>query len=253
MVIEILDYFSQDTLWVSDSANNVILKFSGTQLASPTRTALTAAAVLQGALPGTFNGPLGMAFDSSGNLWVANNVGNTLVQISAAQLAAASGPVNPITPAITLTSTTGPGGLPTINNPWGVAVDPTNKVWFANEQLSSGKCSGSLVQVPETLLVPGTQAPTPTVVLTQTAIAGTQSLCDPNGLSIATATPPGQTQPQTLSISVANAQNSTVTVYAASQITSSGSPAPSFFITGAATQLNVPMGLSYGSVLLERE
>ncbi len=233
-------------LWVSDSANNVILKFSAAQLASPTRTALTAAAMLQGALPGTFNGPLGMAFDSGGNLWVANNTGNTIVKISAVQLAAASGPVNPITPVVTLTSSTAPAsGLQSINNPWGLLLDSNNNLWFTNEQVSVGKCSGSVVEISATNAAAGIS--TPTVELTQTAINGTESLCDPNGISMSAAIAPASVG----NISVANAQNSTVAEYTASQITSSGAPTPSFFIDGPATKLNIPTGLSYGPLSLE--
>lgn len=233
------------TLWVSDSANNVILKFSAAQLASPTRTALTAAAVLQGALPGTFNGPLGMAFDSHGNLWVANNLGNTIVEIGAAQLAAASGPVNPVTPLVTVTSATGPSGLPTINNPWGLVLDQNDNLWFTNEQVSAGKCSGSVVEVSATNAAIGSGAAT--VELTQSSVGGTQSLCDPNGISMTTAISPASVG----NISVANAQNSTVAEYGAGQITISGSPVPIFFIQGVATKLNIPTGLSYGPLSLE--
>jgi len=231
-------------LWVSDSANNVILKFSAAQLASPTRTALTAAAILQGALPGVFNGPLGMAFDSGGNLWVANNKGNTIVKISSVQLAAASGPVNPITPVVTLTSTTAHSGLPSINKPWGLLLDSNNNLWFTNEQSSA--CSGSVVEISATTAA-GPSPFNPTVELTQTAINGTESLCDPNGISMTAAIAPASVG----NISVANAQNFTVAEYTASQITSSGPPTPSFFIDGPATKLNIPTGLSYGPLSLE--
>jgi hypothetical protein len=223
----------------------VILKFSGAQLASSTRTALTAAAVLQGATPGTFNGPLGMAFDDSGNLWVANNVGNTIVEIAAAQLAAASGPVNPVTPLVVVKSATGPSGQPTINNPWGLLIDQNNNLWFTNEQLSAGKCAGTVVEVAAVNAAVGNGIAQ--VELTQTAVGGTQSLCDPNGISMTTAIAPATVG----SIAVGNAQNSTVAEYTPSQITSIGAPVPSLFITGAASKLNVPTGLSYGPLSLE--
>src|SRR5208283_795402 len=111
-----------------------------------------------GAVPGTFNGPLGMAFDSGGNLWVANNKENTIVKISSVQLAAASGPVNPITPVVTLTSTTAPSGLPSINKPWGLLLDSNNNLWFTNEQ--SGTCSGSVVEISATNAAAGISTPT---------------------------------------------------------------------------------------------
>jgi hypothetical protein len=240
-------------LWVSDSANNVILKFSAGQLASSTRTALTAAAVLQGAAPGVFDGPLGMAFDQSGNLWVANNNtpspvgpgGNTIIEISAAVLAAASGPVNPIVPATTLKN---PGVPLIIDNPWGMLFDTNGNLWFTNEQLDISKCSGSVVEFAATAIAGGgTLTPSAEVTLTQTAISGTESLCDPNGISMTIPVAPAPLG----NISVANAGNNSVSEYAADQITGSGSPTPNLFIIGAATTLRAPTGLSYGPLSLE--
>jgi hypothetical protein len=85
------------------------------------------------------------------------------------------------------------------------------------------------------------------VVLTQTAIAGTESLCDPNGISMTSAVAPATVG----NISVANAGNNSVSEYLADQITASGSPTPNLFIIGGATTLRAPTGLSYGPLSLE--
>jgi hypothetical protein len=61
------------------------------------------------------DGPLGMVVDSSGNLWVANGLGNTVVEFDRAELAKAS-------PAPTVT-------LRIPNCPTGVAFDPSGDLW----------------------------------------------------------------------------------------------------------------------------
>jgi hypothetical protein len=235
-------------LWVSDSGSSQILKFSASQLATPTRVSITPAATLQGAAPGVFNAPLGMAFDKSGNLWIANNAAttNTIVEISAAVLAAASGPVNPVIPATILKNLA--AGPLNIDNPWGMLFDSNGNLWFTNEQLDVSKCAGSVVEFSGTLIAAGgVLSPPPTVVLTQTAISGTESLCDPNGISMTSAVAPAALG----NISVANAGNNSVAEYLANQITASGSPTPNLFITGGATTLRAPTGLSYGPLSLE--
>src|SRR5260370_39056277 len=102
------------------------------QLSSAAGVGLTPAAVLTNIAPPVaqaFNGPLGIAFDASGNLWVLNNnasalVPSTIVAISAAQLGAAAG-VTGVTASTVLNSTVVPGGLPPITNQWGIVLDIT--------------------------------------------------------------------------------------------------------------------------------
>ncbi len=234
---------SASNLWVSDSGNNEIFKFSAAQLRNPTRLATSPAAALQGTTAGVFDGPLGMAFDAKGNLWVANNAGNTIVEISFAALSVASGPVNPIAPVTTLSNPA--GGPLNIDNPWGMLFDTNNNLWFTNEQLDVGKCAGTVTEFSGTLIAGGgTLTPTPTVVLTQTAISSTQSLCDPNGISMTAAVAPAPVG----NLSVANAGNSSLAVYVPNQLSGSGNPTPNLFIIGP---LMGPTGLTYGPLSLE--
>ena len=58
--------------WVSDHNNNTILVFTAAQLMATGTNATVPAVVISSA---AFNGPLGIVFDSAGNLWVANNGG----------------------------------------------------------------------------------------------------------------------------------------------------------------------------------
>lgn len=236
-------------LWISDSAANAIFKFSAAQIAAASGISITPAAVLTNVAPPAaqaFNGPLGIAFDSAGNLWVANNnasvaAPSTIVEISAATLGAAAGPTG-VLPTTVLQTGGIPGGLLTINNPWGILFDGSGNMWFTNEQLSVSACSGSVVEFASgSFAGPGPVTPTPAVVIGQAAVGGSSSLCDPNGI----------TMNKSGNIVVANAAGDSLAEYTAAQIASSGSPIPHTFIIGAATLLNAPTGLTFGPVTLK--
>jgi len=77
-------------LWVSDYLSNRLVEFSPAQLAvtgSPTPIDTI------GAINGSMDHPSGLAFDSSGNLWVSNRTSSMLVDYTASQLAASGAPV----------------------------------------------------------------------------------------------------------------------------------------------------------------
>jgi sugar lactone lactonase YvrE len=228
-------------LWVADSGNSVVYKFTAAQLAGLTGVGITPNAVLVS--PTDFNGTLGIAFDGSGNLWVDNNGGTTIVEITAATLAAASG-VTPVTANTTLNGQPiAPGStLLTINNPWGILFNSSGDMWITNEELNVSSCSGTVIEFPSSQISGGgSLTPTPSVVLTQTSISGTQSLCDPNGLSLSTSLG---------NLVVANAAGPSLAEFKADQLTT-GSPAPGLFFFGAATLLNMPAGLTYGPLSLQ--
>jgi len=237
---------SSKNLWVSDSAANAIFEFSAVQLALPSGTSLKPVAVLVNGVAPAFNGPLGIAFDGSGNLWVVNNnasvlIPSTIVEISSADLAAATSVTTAKATTVLLSSVI-PGSLPTINNPWGILFDGSGNMWFTNEQLSAGACSGSVVEFAAgTFAGPGSVTPASKVVITQTAVGGVNSLCDPNGI----------TMNKSGDIVVANAAGNSLAQYTASQITSTGNPAPHLLIAGAGTLLNAPTGLTFGPVSLK--
>jgi sugar lactone lactonase YvrE len=97
-------------LWVTNRNANTVVEFGGTQLAasgSPTPI------VTLSATGGSLAGPTGMAFDASGNLWVANDIGRSVVEFGATQLRTSGAP----TPVVTL------GGLEP-SGPIGLAFDP---------------------------------------------------------------------------------------------------------------------------------
>ncbi len=181
-------------LWVSDSLTNpiapgemgAIFKFNAPHLTGAGFSGTPDAVFTNPAVgPGIFNGPLGIAFDASGNLWVENNGGVTIVEIAAADVNAAAGTSTPPLATVLTTNVPPPGGLPNINNPWGILFDGNGNMWITNEQLSVSACSGSVVEFTKAAISGGGPiTPTANVVITQSAIAGTSSLCDPNGITM---------------------------------------------------------------------
>jgi DNA-binding beta-propeller fold protein YncE len=153
-------------LWVSDSGANVIFKFSTAQLSSASGVGLTPAAILTNTAPPAaqaFKGPLGIAFDGAGNLWVDNNGGTTIVEIAAAVLNAAAGTTQVL--AQTVLNSDG-GAIPSINNPWGILFDSSGNLWITNEQLTAptGAPDGTVVKFTAASIAGGgiiTPAPIP--------------------------------------------------------------------------------------------
>jgi hypothetical protein len=252
-------------LWVSDTGLQsnqndsgdegigVIFKFTAQQLTATTGVGIIPAAVLEGP---NLLGPLGMAFDGSGNMWVANNGGTTLVKIAASTLSSASGVVDFVPVAATFESTTAsqPGELPSINGPWGLAFDDFGNLWVSNEQNiiveeasaainlaaapAAPETPGSLVQFSEAIVsaATGTTTPTPTVVLTPASVDSESSIDDPQGLSI---------DLRDDFLFIANAAGDSVAGFNIDGI-ASGSPVPNVFVFGDNTTLNAPAGLVIG-------
>jgi sugar lactone lactonase YvrE len=86
---------AQGNLWVPNNSANTVVELTTSQL---TASGSPAPAVTLSATGTSLDGPRGLAFDQSGNLWVANYSASTVVEFTAAQLAASGSPA----PAVTL-------------------------------------------------------------------------------------------------------------------------------------------------------
>ena len=85
-----------------------------------------------------------IAFDGGGNLWVADEFGNSVYKFSAGDLGGAGLDQN-LTPAVVLTETSEGGSCKmSIDGPYGLAFDSGGNLFVANA--GSGGCSGSLAQ-----------------------------------------------------------------------------------------------------------
>jgi ligand-binding sensor domain-containing protein len=85
-----------------------------------------------------------IAFDGGGNLWVADEDGNSVYKFSAGDLGGL-GLDQDLTPAVVLTATNGGGSCKSIEAPYGLAFDTGGNLFVANAGNDTG-CSGSLAE-----------------------------------------------------------------------------------------------------------
>jgi sugar lactone lactonase YvrE len=105
-----LAFDQRGNLWVANANASTVVEFTASQLAasgSPTPP------VTLGATSGSLDAPSGLAFDRSGDLWVANDISGTVVEFTASQLGASGAP----TPIVTLSGSA-------LSGPHGLAFDP---------------------------------------------------------------------------------------------------------------------------------
>jgi hypothetical protein len=228
--------------WVADHDGNAILVFTAAQLAmqgdNPTIPAVTLTSA-------AFNGPLGIAFDSSGNLWVANNggvagaagaadspAGTTIVEFTAAHLpmVPATGMVTPeLTPDITLSDS----GSGSISAPWALAFDSSGNLWSSNANPPS-----TLVEFSKTQLM-ASGMPAPAITISPVMDGGSPTLDAPNGLCFDNAGDLAATN---------SADAFGIPIYSKAQLMS-GMIMPNTFIIGGATTLNATAGCNFGPAI----
>jgi sugar lactone lactonase YvrE len=86
-----LSFDPAGNLWVSLGITNRLVKFTPSQLA--TGGFPEAAAVMLSGNATALSSPRGLAFDASGNIWVANSDGNSILEFTANRLASSGSPV----------------------------------------------------------------------------------------------------------------------------------------------------------------
>ena len=227
--------------WVADHDGNSVLVFTASQLAmtgdNPTVPAVTITST-------AFNGPLGIAFDSAGNLWIANNggvagangaaspAGTTIVEFAAAHLpmVPATGMVEPaLTPDVTLSD----DGQGSIQAPWALVFDSGGNLWSSNAEAPN-----TLVEFAKATLM-ATGAPMPAITISPAMVGGNSTLDAPNGLCF-------DNNGDLAATNSAGAFG--IPIYAKGQLMT-GTPTPSTFIIGAATTLQNTAGCNFGPVV----
>ena len=227
--------------WVADHDGNAVLVFTAAQLAmtgdNPTVPAVTITST-------AFNGPLGIAFDSAGNLWIANNggvagangaaspTGTTIVEFAAAHLpmVPTTGMVEPaLTPDITLSD----NGMGSIQAPWALVFDSAGNLWSSNADTPN-----TLVEFAKATLM-ATGAPLPAVTIKPAMAGGNPTLDAPNGLCF-------DNNGDLAATNSAGAFG--ISIYAKGQLMT-GAPTPSTFIIGTATTLLDTAGCTFGPVV----
>ena len=135
-------------LWTTDWNGNTISKIAAADLAA-TGTP-TASVTISSDSSGSLYNPISLAFDNSGNLWVANYNWSTgtLEKYTPDQLTTTGSP----TPDVTISGVQGPTGL---------AFDASGNLWVAN---FNGGSSATLAKyTPDQLTTTGSPAPSVTI------------------------------------------------------------------------------------------
>jgi hypothetical protein len=240
---------SKGNQWVTDHNNNLVAVFSAAQLAMTGTNALTPAVVL---VSNAFNGPLGVALDSAGDLWVANNgvvqittatgtadttgPGTTLLEFAAANLPAV--PAMPTTSATPTTSALMPDvvlsddGQNSIMAPWALAFDSAGNLWSNNANPPF-----TVVEYTKASLA-STGSPLPNMVISPASEGDTPTLDSPNGLCF----------DQLGDLATTNSAGAFGISFYTVPLPS-GAAVPNTFIVGMATTLNAPAGCTFGTLV----
>jgi sugar lactone lactonase YvrE len=187
-------------------------------IAPPTVVQLTAAQLKSGTpLPaitivsGGSGSNIGVAFDPSGNLWVASN--GSVIEYSASQLSTNGSP----TPAVTLSGSS-------ISSPEGLAFDASGNLWVAN-------AGNSTVAEFAAAQLATSGSPTPPIVIS----APGSALTRPVGLAFDASG----------DLWVSNSTPNTVVEYTPAQLVGTGDPAPTVRFSSVAMSLSAPQFLAF--------
>jgi secreted PhoX family phosphatase len=209
---------SSGDLWVANYSTNSLVEFAPSQLTtgSPTPTA-----VISSDASDSLDGPDGLAFDGSGDLWVANydevTGADRLVEFAPSQLTTGSP---------TPTATMLPDASGSLDEPEGLAFDASGDLWVANYS------GNSLVEFAPGQLVTGSPAPVVTVSPDRS-----DSLDEPEGLAFDASG----------DLWVANYNSSTVVEFTPGELVT-GAPTPAVTISpDRSGSLDAPDDLAFDS------
>ena len=227
--------------WVTDHNNNTVLVFSAAQLAMTGTNSLMPVITITST---SFNGPLGIVFDSSGNLWIANNGGvpgtnnsTSAVGTSIVEFAKANVPAVPtsgvLTPDLTPTITLSDDGSGSVQGPWELAFDSSGNLWSSNSNTPF-----TLVEFAKANLA-ATGTPTPAITISPTTDGGNATLNMTNGLCF----------DNVGDIAATNATTPLGSVPFYKAPLKTGMTTPSTFLVGMTTTLNAPAGCNFGPLI----
>lgn len=123
---------ARGNMWVASFADNTLRKYSPAKLTAPGGSRVPDV-IIRSNGRGSLNGPLGLAFDARGNLWVGNygpQLGSggagddTIVRFTPLQISKTGQP----TPGVVLTG---------FNNPYGHTFDARGNLWVGNSRANN--------------------------------------------------------------------------------------------------------------------
>jgi secreted PhoX family phosphatase len=218
----------QGNLWVSDSGSNAVYVFTRSQLSANATSATPTATI--NASP-AFNGPIGIAFDGYGNLYIANHGTTSIYGFKASILPTSSGTVT-LTPSVTLTD----DGSGSIQAPWGLGFDGRNNLWSSN-----ANSPNTVVEFMHSQLA-ASGDPTPNITLSSIAVSSNQTLVAPNGIAFDNY---GDL------VAGSSAAPFGIAGFSQSQLVTgiTTGPTPDVFLVGNSTTLRAPAGVAFGPAI----
>lgn len=199
--------------WIADPTANAVLSYTAAQLGQMGTQAVGPVLVMSS---DQFSNPSGIAFDSAGDLWVANSgtaaaAGTTVVEIKKAKIPAIP-EMGTSTPKVVTDASQGGASAP-----WALAIDSADNLWWSNS-------STSTIQS-----LPNVSAFTPTV-MPSAPVASTQ-IDQPHGICI----------DDVGNIAVVSSHGAFgIAVFGA------GQKSPATVIVGKGTTLDTPQGCTFG-------
>lgn len=145
-----LAFDSAGNLWAAAYNASQVLAYTPAQIT--TGGTLTPSVVIDADGTPSLAGPVALAFDASGDLWVANLKSDTVVRYDASQLTASGTP----TPSATI----GSGSFAVGGGPWSLAFDASGALWV------TGSYAQDLRRFTDLDALSGTVTPTPDTVIT---------------------------------------------------------------------------------------
>jgi hypothetical protein len=212
-------------LWVSDFLSNAVFEYTLAQLA------VGGPIVIPNLIPNVeltsnpaFTGPIGIAFDAAGDLWIANTGTTTIFEFNAASLPTAAGSTVTLTPNVILSD----DGNGSIHAPWELVFDTAGNLWSSNSAMPF-----TLVEFAKSVL--GTSgSPVPAVTISPTQVPGFPTLNAPGGIAF-----------DNLGDLAAGNPSSPfgISLFSKAQI---GAPVPDVFVTGIPGSTPPTAGIVFG-------
>ena len=198
-------------LWVSDLGADQIFEFTAEQLTTtpPGGDQVPALSLTDSTDDNPLGGPIGMVFDATGNLWVADNTNSQLLKFNHSTLANLTPNTENDVPADASIQSVSTDTADSLANPFGLSFDGSENLWVTNEELPAAQPTGTALKsnaakAPQqaqavatdgqgTLVefaaadvsaaTPGS-APTPAAIVLPADVDDSVSLDDPVGVSV---------------------------------------------------------------------
>jgi sugar lactone lactonase YvrE len=214
--------------WIADPTANAVLTYTAAQLSQSGTQAVGPVLVIAS---DQFANPSGIAFDSAGDMWVANGgtaaaVGTTIVEIKKAKIPAMP-EMGTSTPKVVSDAS-----LSGASAPWGLAISSNDTLWWSNSSTSTIEALSAASQFVAT--------DTPGTPIGSTQVNSAATIDQPHGICI----------DDVGNIAVVSSNGAFgIAIFGANQLTQ-GTPSPATFIVGKATTLQAPQGCAFGPTVM---